>query len=85
MISPSQAEYMMTRVAFELPIPTIYVCKFTREIGTNLNFHEINVMGVLMSDQEKIKNGMCPCCDSPLAFQEGCMTCISCGWGACDG
>jgi len=38
-----------------------------------------------MTEQEKIKNGICPSCGAPLIFQEGCMTCQQCGWGACDG
>jgi len=38
---------------------------------------------VAMSEAEKIKRGICPCCDSPLIFQEGCKMCISCGWGGC--
>ena len=38
-----------------------------------------------MSDIEKIKNGICPACNSSLAFQEGCMLCLGCGWAGCDG
>jgi hypothetical protein len=34
-------------------------------------------------EQEKIKKGICPFCDGTLAFQEGCKTCFSCGWGGC--
>ncbi len=37
-----------------------------------------------MSEEEKIKNGLCPCCENRLVFQEGCMNCVICGWGACD-
>ena len=39
--------------------------------------------GMVLSETEKIKRGICPCCDSPLIFQEGCKMCISCGWGGC--
>jgi len=38
-----------------------------------------------MTDQEKIRNGICPVCDSSLVFQEGCMMCYRCGWGGCSG
>jgi len=38
-----------------------------------------------MSDVEKIKNGICPSCSANLVFQEGCMTCVVCGWSKCDG
>jgi len=36
-----------------------------------------------LSEDEKIKKGVCPCCESSLIFQEGCKMCISCGWGGC--
>jgi competence CoiA-like predicted nuclease len=38
-----------------------------------------------MTDDDKIKKGVCPVCDSSLAFQEGCKRCYACGWGGCDG
>ncbi|HIH22948.1 TPA: hypothetical protein HA238_04425 [Candidatus Micrarchaeota archaeon] len=38
-----------------------------------------------MSDEQKIKSGLCPSCESNLTFQEGCKVCYSCGWGGCDG
>jgi hypothetical protein len=39
--------------------------------------------GIPMSEEEKIKKGICPSCDAALAFQEGCKTCFCCGWGGC--
>jgi hypothetical protein len=38
---------------------------------------------MILSESDKIKRGICPCCDSSLIFQEGCKMCISCGWGGC--
>ena len=37
-----------------------------------------------LSETEKIKKGICPSCDSSLAFQEGCKVCYTCGWGGCE-
>jgi len=36
-----------------------------------------------MSDDQKIKHGICPVCDNKLAYQEGCKLCYACGWGGC--
>ncbi|MBU0590930.1 MAG: hypothetical protein ABIJ10_05595 [Candidatus Micrarchaeota archaeon] len=36
-----------------------------------------------LSENEKIKKGICPSCESSLIFQEGCKMCICCGWGGC--
>jgi hypothetical protein len=41
------------------------------------------VLKKIMSETEKIKNGICPCCEGNLVFQEGCKMCYSCGWGGC--
>jgi hypothetical protein len=41
------------------------------------------MQGMTMSEEEKIKKGICPACDAALAFQEGCKTCFCCGWGGC--
>jgi len=38
----------------------------------------------IVSEAEKIKKGVCPCCDGSLVFQEGCKVCFSCGWGGCE-
>jgi len=38
---------------------------------------------IIVCETDKIKRGICPSCDSPLIFQEGCKMCISCGWGGC--
>ncbi|MFA5077520.1 MAG: hypothetical protein WC488_03780 [Candidatus Micrarchaeia archaeon] len=35
------------------------------------------------ADEEKIKKGICPACDSKLIYQEGCKQCPACGWTAC--
>jgi len=38
------------------------------------------------NEEQLIKKGICPNCKSNLIiFQEGCMTCLQCGWGKCDG
>ncbi len=36
-----------------------------------------------VSDDQKIKMGICPVCDNKLAYQEGCKLCYACGWGGC--
>jgi len=38
---------------------------------------------VALSDDQKIKMGICPVCENKLAFQEGCKLCYACGWGGC--
>lgn len=43
-------------------------------------------MGRIFDETEHaIKKGLCPCCGQKLVFQEGCMHCVACGWGRCDG
>lgn len=37
-----------------------------------------------MTDEEKIKNGVCPDCEHPLTRDGGCQYCTACGWGACN-
>ncbi len=36
-----------------------------------------------MTDEEKIKKGICPDCGNRLAFKEKCKMCEACGWSAC--
>lgn len=40
--------------------------------------------GEALSEAEKIKKGICPCCSGTLVFQEGCKACYGCGWGGCE-
>ena len=45
--------------------------KFTpQQVGTNGNGHR--------------PAKKCPECNTPVIFQEGCQTCVSCGWNKCD-
>ena len=55
------------------------------EENIQIPVNEINVPKEVppLSENEKIKKGICPCCDGNLVFQEGCKMCYGCGWGGC--
>ena len=36
-----------------------------------------------MSDEEKLKNGICPTCGNQIIFSDGCKSCSWCGFSAC--
>lgn len=92
---------MMRRVAYELPIifildknhriPLDFLIRkkifvfSPRSEQSFIYFFQERGQGVTMSEEEKIKSGVCPVCEAPIVFQEGCMNCAHCGWGACDG
>jgi len=44
-----------------------------------LKLRELSQGGVYNNEQEAV----CPACDAPLNFSEGCLTCRKCGWSKC--
>ena len=54
--------------------------KFTPEVVAGTN--EVHPRGGNGNGQASSRR--CPDCNTPVIFQEGCLTCLSCGWNKCE-
>ncbi|MFH1221641.1 MAG: hypothetical protein V1492_01000 [Candidatus Micrarchaeota archaeon] len=45
---------------------------------------ESEELGIKKSDDELIRQGLCPVCKARIFHAEGCIKCIKCGWSMCE-